>query len=600
MTRFAQAGTYGRYHRYVAEVRPWLWFLTRTADCRIFQEMTVPDILKAVFADESTNDFKLELTHTYRKWTYCVQYRETDFNFVSRLMEHEGIYYYVRHTDGHNTLVLTDQHAGHAAAPGYEKIPFVTPQPAGAADLEHVSTWEFSREIQPGVYVHTDYDLERPSVDPEDAEGAAAHLRAEQLRGLRLPRHLPPEAARRGVRRRAHRRVRLAVRGRARRHQCPRPAVGPPFSLCDCPREDQNREHLVVSATHYAGIRRLRGAARAHRGQLSLQLRGDVQRAAVPAAAHHAQAVRAGTADRRGGGARGRRDLHRHVRPREGAVPLGPLRQEEPEQLVLDSRVVAVGRQGLGRRVHAAHRPGSDRRLPRGRSRSADHHRARLQRRAASRRSGSRRARCSAASSRRPHKGAGFNEMSLDDTAGKERVFIHGQYNMDTVVAARPDHARSRTTAPTWSTSTIRRRWAATRSSTSSRTRTSTSTSTGPKSSARTRRITVGGNRSITVNKSETATVALQRTHTVGVNETISVGGAQEVTVGGLQAITIGAVQTNNIGANQSTNVGANQSTKVAANQSTTVGGNQTTGVTGNRSVSVSGNQTVAVTGTPG
>src|SRR5436190_14432329 len=120
VTRFAQGGACGRYHRYVADVRPWLWFLTRTADCRIFQGKTVPDILKAVFADEPTHDFKLELTNSYRTWTYCVQYRESDFNFVSRLMEHEGIYYYVRHTDGHNTLVVTDSASGHAPVPGYE------------------------------------------------------------------------------------------------------------------------------------------------------------------------------------------------------------------------------------------------------------------------------------------------------------------------------------------------------------------------------------------------------------------------------------------------------------------------------------------------
>ena len=69
VTRFAQRGKYGRYHRYLAEVRPWLWFLTRTADCRIFQQLTVPDIIKKVFGDHSTNDFKLELNGSYRKWT---------------------------------------------------------------------------------------------------------------------------------------------------------------------------------------------------------------------------------------------------------------------------------------------------------------------------------------------------------------------------------------------------------------------------------------------------------------------------------------------------------------------------------------------------
>ena len=62
VSRFAQARMHGRYHRYFATVRPWLWFLSRTADCRIFQEMTVPDIVKQVFGDEPTNDFKLELT----------------------------------------------------------------------------------------------------------------------------------------------------------------------------------------------------------------------------------------------------------------------------------------------------------------------------------------------------------------------------------------------------------------------------------------------------------------------------------------------------------------------------------------------------------
>src|SRR3984893_2996981 len=165
VTRFAQGGTYGRYNRYYAVVRSWLWFLTRTTDCRIFQEMTVPDIVKKVFGDHSTADFKLELTGTYRKWNYCVQYRETDFNFVSRLMEEEGIYFYVRQTDGHNTVVLTDSTSKHAASAGYAKIPFVDPERLARPELEHISSWDFSREIQPGVYVHDDYDLERPSVE---------------------------------------------------------------------------------------------------------------------------------------------------------------------------------------------------------------------------------------------------------------------------------------------------------------------------------------------------------------------------------------------------------------------------------------------------
>jgi type VI secretion system secreted protein VgrG len=164
VTRFAQSGMHGRFHRYIAIVRPWFWFLTRTSDCRIFQEMTVPDIIKAVFADHPSADFKFELTSTYRKWTYCVQYRETDFNFVSRLMEQEGIGYYFRHIDGHNTLVLTDSTSKHNARPGCEMLSFIPAERLVRPDFEHVSTWELSRSIQPGVYVHDDYDFERPSV----------------------------------------------------------------------------------------------------------------------------------------------------------------------------------------------------------------------------------------------------------------------------------------------------------------------------------------------------------------------------------------------------------------------------------------------------
>ena len=69
---------------------PWLWFLTRTADCRIFQNKSVPDIIEQIFKDLGFSDFKMKLQGSYEPREYCVQYRETDFNFVSRLMEEGG------------------------------------------------------------------------------------------------------------------------------------------------------------------------------------------------------------------------------------------------------------------------------------------------------------------------------------------------------------------------------------------------------------------------------------------------------------------------------------------------------------------------------
>ena len=72
-------------HGYQASLRPWLWFLTRTTDCRIFQDQSVPDIVAAVFGDHGgIARFKFNLYRGYCTRTYCVQYRETDFNFVAR------------------------------------------------------------------------------------------------------------------------------------------------------------------------------------------------------------------------------------------------------------------------------------------------------------------------------------------------------------------------------------------------------------------------------------------------------------------------------------------------------------------------------------
>ena len=127
VTRFTQGGAIGRYHEYRITVRPWLWFLTRTTDCRIFQEKTVPNIIKEVFADHSVAVFEDGLTGTYRKREYCVQYRETDFNFVSRLMEEEGIYFYLEHGDGRHVVKLVDSYSGHKALENAATIPYYPP-----------------------------------------------------------------------------------------------------------------------------------------------------------------------------------------------------------------------------------------------------------------------------------------------------------------------------------------------------------------------------------------------------------------------------------------------------------------------------------------
>ena len=93
---------YGKSHdltSYHIEVVPWLWFLTRTANCRIFQNKSIPDIIQQVFSDLGMTDFQMQLKGSFSPVEYCVQYRESAFNFVSRLMEQEGIFYFFQHED---------------------------------------------------------------------------------------------------------------------------------------------------------------------------------------------------------------------------------------------------------------------------------------------------------------------------------------------------------------------------------------------------------------------------------------------------------------------------------------------------------------------
>jgi type VI secretion system secreted protein VgrG len=166
VTRFAPEGMAGRYFRYHLGMRPWLWFLTRTADCRIFQDKTVPDILKEVFAKHPVAAFDdSALTDLYTRREYCVQYRETDFNFVSRLMEEEGIYYYFEHSDGRHLLKLVDSYSGHKALEPKATIAFSEPTMRGRVDEEFIQTWSFAQSIQPGEVALDDYDFTKPKAD---------------------------------------------------------------------------------------------------------------------------------------------------------------------------------------------------------------------------------------------------------------------------------------------------------------------------------------------------------------------------------------------------------------------------------------------------
>lgn len=160
---FSMEGSNGRHSRYRIVLRPWTYLLSLTSTSRIFQNKTVPDIVKEIFRDAKLTDFRESLNATYRQLEYSVQYRESDLNYVNRLMEQEGIYTFFEHEDGKHTLVLADSISAHATTSGYEKVPFFPPGETNQHHDDSIANWSVGRQMRTGTFSSSDYDFTRPA-----------------------------------------------------------------------------------------------------------------------------------------------------------------------------------------------------------------------------------------------------------------------------------------------------------------------------------------------------------------------------------------------------------------------------------------------------
>ncbi|WP_027035532.1 type VI secretion system Vgr family protein [Mesorhizobium ciceri] len=235
---------------YEAVVRPWLWFLGNTTDCRIFQNKSVVDIVKDVFKKYSTAEFDLRLQGSYPPREYCVQYDETDLDFVQRLLEHEGILYFFEHDEGKHTLVLTDVMSKLKPAPGYEKVPYHFEGQGSRRDVEYITEWIPGSSVRPGAYAHTDYDFKKPGADlmaksaqPFSHKLAAGENYRQPGAHLEVGRGDNLAAIRREEIQAVHQRIAAVGTVRGLFSGCT-------FKLDGFPREDQNQEYLVVSAEY--------------------------------------------------------------------------------------------------------------------------------------------------------------------------------------------------------------------------------------------------------------------------------------------------------------------------------------------------------------
>ncbi|MER8367642.1 type VI secretion system tip protein TssI/VgrG [Mesorhizobium sp. M1378] len=235
---------------YEAVVRPWLWFLGNTTDCRIFQNMSVIEIVEEVFSKYSTAKFEKRLQGSYPPREYCVQYDETDLDFVQRLLEHEGILYFFEHGEGKHTLVLADAMSKLKPAPGYEKVPYHFEGQGSRRDVEYITEWIPGSSVRPGAYVHTDYDFKKPGADlmaksaqPFNHKLAAGENYRQPGAHLEVGRGDSLAAIRREEIQAVHQRIAAVGTVRGLYSGCT-------FKLDGFPREDQNQEYLVVSAEY--------------------------------------------------------------------------------------------------------------------------------------------------------------------------------------------------------------------------------------------------------------------------------------------------------------------------------------------------------------
>ena len=161
--------------QYRARLVPWLWYLGHSTDCRIFQNLSVPEILEQVFKTFGFTDYQFSVSRgDYPKLEFCVQYRETALNFVSRLMEEAGIFYFFRHEEGRHVMVIADKNVGFNTPP-LQQLDY-----GPSTRRSHVTSWEHSFDFRPGRWAQRDFNFETLSSDMTTNEKTMLKLRNAQ------------------------------------------------------------------------------------------------------------------------------------------------------------------------------------------------------------------------------------------------------------------------------------------------------------------------------------------------------------------------------------------------------------------------------------
>ncbi len=255
-------GSHAGIAHFSAEVRPWLWFLTRSQECRIFQNMTAPDIIQEILSDYGfSSDVEDKLTDSYPERVYCVQYRETDLDFINRLMEEEGCYYFFEQYEDKVKMILADSVSSHQPLEGDSVLQFHDRDEGTHLQEEHVYEWNGAEKTYTGKVTLNDYNFEKPKADLKATNSIAqGKHNYKDYEVYDYPGHYRETSD-------GDRLARIIMESKAAHYQkwqgaanISTIAVGRTFNLEGHPRTKDKTEFMITKASHFLRVNTTIGA----------------------------------------------------------------------------------------------------------------------------------------------------------------------------------------------------------------------------------------------------------------------------------------------------------------------------------------------------
>ncbi|MBK8811992.1 MAG: type VI secretion system tip protein VgrG [Acidobacteria bacterium] len=541
---------------YEAKLVPWFWALKLNRDCRIFQNKNVPEIVREIFGEHSSASFQMRLTGDYPRREYCVQYRESDFDFISRLLEEEGIFYFFEHSESDHKLILSDSPVHFRPSPFHPLIDFTE---VAKDDLTEavISKWQAGRQMRSERFELKDFNFRNPTLDLT-ANLAGSKNPAHQLEVYDYPgeyesREVGEKIVRVRYEEEKSREVSILAKTNGRGFQ-----AGFQFKLQGHPRLEFNRDYVVLKIEHRASSI---GAFRS--GDNSEAFSYECRLSCLPHPTNFRPTRKSpipkiqGTQTAIVVGPKGEEifvDKHGRVKVQFHWDRIGKRNEKSSCWIRVSQPWAGTGFGGItipriGQEVIVDFLEGDpDRPIITGRVyNGASMPPYELP---------ANKAHSGLMSRSTPGGGSeNFNGIRMDDGVGAEMMQIQAEKDEDILVK----NDKSETVGNNETIEIGVDRSENVGNNESLTVGNDQQISIGNNRSedvGNNESVKIGNNRNTTVSSNDVLSVGLTRTHSVGINEAINIGAAQEVSIGAVQIVSVGIAQINNIGLKQKTSAG--------------------------------------------